>query len=362
MGLTRVPRLEIESLAQFDDVVRDGPALRGWTIQDVDLNERTAVLERLDVGGALFLGCAFTPAAEQWVMEHGGLVFPRLPGTPFDPYRPSLYLARDLYDTPVYAHTLDARVYAWYAALPDNPPVESSLAMTLHDAALLEALGDRLDDHPPIVGVMGGHALNRGTAEYAAAAHLGSQLAGRGLMVATGGGPGAMEAANLGARAGSRDLGPLLTALGRCPDFRADIGTWAATALAVEEDLPPGPSLGIPTWYYGHEPPNVFANMIAKLFSNAIREDLLLRLCRVGLIFLPGEAGTVQEIFQAATASYYTPAGVIPAPMIFVGRRYWSRTLPVYPLLEALAAGRPMQDKLSLVDSPDEAADLVSRR
>ena len=32
-------------------------------------------------------------------------------------------------------------------------------------------------------------------------------------------------------------------------------------------------SLGIPTWFYGHEPPNVFCDGIGKYFSNAIRED-----------------------------------------------------------------------------------------
>ena len=46
---------------------------------------------------------------------------------------------------------------------------------------------------------MGGHALRSGaTRAYADAARLGHAL-GRAYVVATGGGPGAMEAANLGA-------------------------------------------------------------------------------------------------------------------------------------------------------------------
>ena len=52
-----------------------------------------------------------------------------------------------------------------------------------------------------VVGVMGGHAMARGTDAYAGAARLGRALARAGLTVATGGGPGAMEAANLGAYA-----------------------------------------------------------------------------------------------------------------------------------------------------------------
>ncbi len=51
------------------------------------------------------------------------------------------------------------------------------------------------------MGVMGGHAVSRDTEPYAGAARLGHRLAAAGLAVLTGGGPGAMEAANLGALA-----------------------------------------------------------------------------------------------------------------------------------------------------------------
>ncbi len=46
---------------------------------------------------------------------------------------------------------------------------------------------------------MGGHALLRTDASYRAAVELGARLTGAGRTVLTGGGPGAMEAANLGA-------------------------------------------------------------------------------------------------------------------------------------------------------------------
>ncbi len=67
--------------------------------------------------------------------------------------------------------------------------------------------------------------------------------------------------------------------------------------------------LAIPTWLYGHEPANLFAAQIAKYFSNAIREDTILRLSRGGIVFAPGLAGTVQEIFQAATKTFYATDG-----------------------------------------------------
>ena len=69
-------------------------------------------------------------------------------------------------------------------------------------------------------------------------------------------------------------------------------------------------SLGIPTWFYGHEPPNVFATAIAKYFRNATREAILLQVCDAGIVFLPGAGGTVQEIFQDACENYYADAGV----------------------------------------------------
>ena len=102
-----------------------------------------------------------------------------------------------------------------------------------------------------------------------------------------------------------------------------------------------GCSLGIPTWHYGHEPPNAFSSVVAKYFRNAIREDVLLEVCRGGIVFLPGAAGTVQEVFQAACANYYADESDV-APMLFVGREYWTETVPAWPLVSALAEGRPL--------------------
>lgn len=115
-----------------------------------------------------------------------------------------------------------------------------------------------------------------------------------------------------------------------------------------------GDSIGIPTWFYGHEPPNAFAGHIAKYFANATREDGLLARSTAGVIFLPGAAGTVQEIFDNATPNYYESRGE-PTPMVLVNRAHWTRTLPTWPLLQSLAAGRTMESRIALVDSVDEA-------
>ena len=99
--------------------------------------------------------------------------------------------------------------------------------------------------------------------------------------------------------------------------------------------------LGVPTWAYGHEPPNVFAGAIAKYFQNAVREATLLRRCVGGIAFLPGAAGTVQELFQDACENYYAEAPMV-APMVLVGAEHWTTEVPAWPLLTALASGREM--------------------
>ena len=68
----------------------------------------------------------------------------------------------------------------------------------MHDANVTFDLGGVIADRR-VVGVMGGHQLPRDSADYANVAELARDLARRGMLVCTGGGPGAMEASHLGA-------------------------------------------------------------------------------------------------------------------------------------------------------------------
>nr|WP_246103257.1 LOG family protein [Streptomyces piniterrae] len=356
---------EIESLEEFDRVVASG-SLAGHRVQSVDLTDRTFALLGTDTAESVFLGCEMEPDAAAKVRAGGALVFPPIPGLPFDPYRGDLHGPDELFEGLVdsgYDTTPDARTYRWYQETRTDGDIFASMLRSIHD----DAISDALDEHVAgarVVGIMGGHALERDSAAYAGAARLGRRLTRSGLTVATGGGPGAMEAANLGAYAAPFDDGMLdsaLELLAKAPHFTPSITDWARTAFDVRRSWPGGgASIGIPTWFYGHEPPNAFASHVAKFFVNAVREDGLLARSNAGVVFLPGAAGTVQEIFDNATPNYYESRGE-PTPMVLVNRAHWTEKLPTWPLLQALAADRPMAPRIALVDSVEDVPEALAR-
>lgn len=375
-GGARFPRLrrpplppgeqtEIESLTELEAVLASGVRLSGLRLQDLDLSDLADTLvQRTDLTGLVVLGGTVPADLAEHLRRHGAVIFPTDPAAPVRPYRSTLYTAEELYEGLTehgYAHTPDARAYAWAEQAELRHDAYVTLLRAIHDDAMSDALCSLVADRSP-VGVMGGHAWSRGSSEYAGAARLGRALAQQGHLVLTGGGPGAMEAAQLGAWADdAAQLDAALDRLATVPQFSEDLTAWVRVALEVtrrhDRPRPVGAerSVGIPTWYYGHEPPNVFGDRIAKFFSNALREDLLLEHSSGGLVVLPGAAGTVQEIFQMATRLYYEVDRPLP-PVILVNASHWREKLPVWPLLQALARDRAMGEALHLVD---DVADVL---
>ncbi len=173
-----------------------------------------------------------------------------------------------------------------------------------------------------------------------------------------------MEATHLGvwfAGKADKDLQKAVKILAQAPLYSDTL--WIDKAFEVLQLYPDTnhKSLGIPTWLYGHEPPTPFATHIAKYFANSVREDRILTIAKGGIIFTPGSAGTIQEIFQDATQNHYLSFGYA-SPMVFFNTKYWQEERPVYPLLKQLAdEGKYQNMILSNYDTREEVVAEIQR-
>jgi predicted Rossmann-fold nucleotide-binding protein len=359
-------RTEIESLDEFDHHVAAGQPLTQCVLKDIDLRERSAVLERAELTRAVFLGCLLTPESLAAVQRSRALVFPPIEGIPFDPYRAHLYTVDDLYggfdpnEPDGYRHTLDARIDDW-ARASEPGDVLDALTQRLHDHAITEAVADLIEGER-VAGVMGGHDLRRDDPMYRAVAGIGRELQRAGLLVATGGGPGAMEAANLGAFCGPHPDGVLddaIAVLSSAPRYDQR-DEWLAAGLSARSRwlVGCGRSLGIPTWHYGHEPPTPFATHIAKYFQNSVREDGLLTIADAGIVYTPGASGTLQELFQDGSQNCYAAPGQA-SPMVLFGVDFWTHTISAEKPLRQLAVGTAAEHLITLTDDPTEVVAAI---
>ena len=361
---------EIHSVEELKSHVAKYQCLDCVICQGLDLLECTDLLTSYPAKGGAFLGCLIEKEALSHIMETGGLLFPRIPDIPYRPYRPTLYTVDELMDgyqphVPRSFHekSLDATIYNHFSKFrhSEEPlPLLEALAQRLHDLSIDDALSELLRKHKQIVAIMGGHRMLRSEPAYRNVALIARGLSQAGYFVATGGGPGAMEAGNLGAWMANYSLDELdqaIELLSEETDYHLD--RYLKIGDDVRRAYPNGmDSLAIPTWFYGHEPTNQFASHVAKYFANSIREDILLAIATSGVIFSPGSAGTIQEVFMDAAQNHYGSFKVV-SPMVFFGKRFWTHENPVYPLLEKLAESKQYGDLLSISDSPEEIVEFI---
>ena len=76
------------------------------------------------------------------------------------------------------------------------------------------------------------------------------------------------------------------------------------------------------------------------------------------MVFTPGSAGTIGEVFLDATQNHYEVFGAV-SPMVFLGRRFFTETLPAVPLLRQLAGDRRYAAMIGVVDTAAEALDFL---
>ena len=377
-------RLEIDSLDKLETWLATQGRSNNVIFQGLDLTPYDASLRPLDLRGCAFVGCRMTDELAAYVGSLHCLNMPPIPDKPFDAFRTTLYtpdellLGFDPEHPESYANTPDSIIYNHYVD-PENGGLLNVLARRMHDFSIADALDDNLASWSGsgVVGIMGGHAVQRGAPAYVSAAKLSRTLAREGFLIITGGGPGVMEAANLGVYVAPHADDALDVAIGELSKVPVhDDPNYLVAAYRVKSLLPPPASakvyrsVGIPTWFYGHEQPNVFATYIAKYFENSVREEGLLAIASRGVVFAEGSAGTLQEIFQNACQVYYRTYRKDRTPLILFGKEYWNppgdgtagNAKKVFPLLQKLAAEEGFANMVAVTDSIEEIADMIRKR
>jgi uncharacterized protein (TIGR00730 family) len=181
---------------------------------------------------------------------------------------------------------------------------------------------EALSQLPPAVTIFGSTRIQRSDPTYAMAEEIGRLLVQHGYSVITGGGPGAMEAANKGA---------------------TEAG---------------GVSVGLNI----HLPTQQLANgYITKLlnFRYFFVRKLMFMRYSVALVIVPGGYGTLDELFEALTL--IQTEKIKAFPVILVGRAYWDG-LVKWLQSSVLKEGKITPEALSIftiVDTPEEVIRLI---
>ncbi|WP_159617958.1 TIGR00730 family Rossman fold protein [Arthrobacter zhaoguopingii] len=177
-----------------------------------------------------------------------------------------------------------------------------------------------LSELGPAISVFGSARTPRDSRFYAVGEEVGRRLVGAGYAVITGGGPGAMEAANKGAcEAGGMSVG-----LGIELPFEQGMNEWV--------------DLGINFRYF-------FA-----------RKTMFVKYAR-GFVVLPGGFGTLDELFEAMTL--VQTRKVTSFPIVLIGIDYWT---PLWDWVKntLLAEGMIAEADLGLVHLVDTAEEAVN--
>ncbi|WP_052321331.1 hypothetical protein [Pseudomonas fluorescens] len=340
-----------------------------------------------------------------------------IPHPPFNPIHDGLYHADELLsgfspDDPLSViQTIDYRSYLYFQQKGRTTITDpfAGMMQALHDASIVQGMNRFLHDHLENgrrpVAIMGGHREDRGSKTYRAVAKIAQMLSEYGFVVASGGGPGCMEAAHLGSLFAGQGAKALTVSIDRLAneapslpknmgnvltqnketrgwfineEYAKELAAWMMPAWRIAQERkahlrPENQSLAVPTWHYGHEPLTPLATHIAKYFLNSIREDVLLALASSGIIYSEGRAGTLQEVFQDASQIYYRETGDPVTSMVFFDSVFWTAPeqpdgkvhLSVCDLLFQLFVGGGKVTKddfaryIRKVDTPEEAVKII---
>jgi predicted Rossmann-fold nucleotide-binding protein len=340
----------ISDMQQF---VECWPDLQDTTCIGIDLRGCTLDWSHLVAERTMFLGCVFPIGVSDALVERGVAVLSDVDHLPFRRYRAELYTYDELL-------VIDDAVGAWFKQ--SSTTMHDQMVRALHDATVDAAVA-RFAEGRCMVGVMGAHALERSDPSYRAVAELGRALTRAGYCVATGGGPGVMEAASLGAwlaPASDRALEDAIDVLCGTPTYAVDRFAYRERALDVRARWPEGgTSLAVPTWVYLDEPTSAFATHIAKYFTNSVREDGLLAIARSGVVYAAGGAGTTQELFTDIAQNSLTLFEV-RSPVVLFGSEFWTSERPeLRRAVQVQADDFGWGELVTVVDDPDDAVAFI---
>ncbi|MGB6067264.1 MAG: TIGR00730 family Rossman fold protein [Desulfomonilaceae bacterium] len=180
---------------------------------------------------------------------------------------------------------------------------------------------ESLSEIYPAVSVFGSSRVSEADPVYETGREVGRLLAQAGFSVVTGGGPGAMEAANRGA---------------------AEAG---------------GKSVGLCIHLPKEQAANPYSNIRLDFRYFFIRKVMFVKYA-VAYVILPGGFGTLDELFEAMTL--IQTDRIKPFPVILLGKEYWKDLLSWIKKTMLMKHGMICPDDMDLFQCIDDPAAAVA--
>lgn len=184
---------------------------------------------------------------------------------------------------------------------------------------------DRMDRIGPCISIFGSARTKPDTKYYKQATKVGNLLAEEGFGIITGGGPGIMEAGNLGARLADN------------------------ASVGLNIDLPH--EQGVNAY--------VDADKVFNFRYFFVRKVIFLKYTQ-GVVYLPGGYGTMDELFE--TLTLIQTKKIERIPLVLMGSKYWGGLLDWiknYMLEEQNIAAEDL-DLITLIDKPEDVVKYIS--
>ena len=177
----------------------------------------------------------------------------------------------------------------------------------------------------PCVSIFGSARTKPGTAYYELATKIAQRIAQEGYGVITGGGPGIMEAGNLGAHLEK------------------------GTSVGLNIDLP----------FEQHDNPFIDNDKNLQFDYFFVRKVMFVKYSQ-GFVVMPGGFGTLDELFEAITLIQTNK--IEKFPIILVGRTFWAGLLDWVKstLLENGNISEKDLDLLQMADDEDEVVNHIN--